>query len=1193
MEIGVNNIDERKMSEETIKGSELNLKTIFDNISESVLLADKDGIIISFNNKTKENVFRNINKELKIGKSVFYYIEKSRKPFFKETVNKALNGEAVQYDYEYKRNSDEKVCFQFSIDPVYDKSIITGICITGRDITKSKEAEKKLKKSEQDYRYLFENNPLPLWIYDLDTYKFLEVNKAAIWLYGYTREEFLSMNALNIIAENYFEKFENHLRNIKVHNAFYRGFWEHIKKNGESIYVEISAMPLAYNNKNARLVLLNDITQKKIADERIIQSETHLAEAQRLAKMGSWYFDFKADRLTWSDELYNVFGTDKQTFIETYDSFIHLVDAEDRESVLQTSRHTQETGEPFTLEYHITTPKGEKRVIQEIGYGKTGTNGKVTHLFGTAQDITERKRVEEELKKKNTFIQTVLDNLPIGIALNEIDKGRAFYVNKKFEEIYGWSKDEMKDIPDFFEKVYPDKKYREELKLKIIADIQSGDISRMHWEDCIVTHKDGSTHIINAVNIPLAEQNTMVSTVIDITGRKRAEDELRESEERFRYSFDYAAAGMCIVGIDYKFQRINITFKEMIGYDEDEIKNFTFSDITHPDDLSIGLSQIKKMLDGEIDNASVEKRYIGKDKRIIWAYISISLIRNINHQPQFFITQLIDITERKQAEQELIIANKELKKAGEELTEKEFFLRESQRVGNIGSYKVNFVTEYWQSSETFDSIFGIDKNYDRSIAGWLEIVHPDDRQNMDEYLRLEVIGKRKSFNKEYRIVRNNDKQTRWVYGRGDVKFDDSSNVTNMIGTIQDITERKNEEELLRQSEINLRAIFENTDTGFYLLDKEANIIAFNKIVNEFANLSFGFELQEKQNLIKLFAPERQQQFADIFSETIKGTNITYEINYPQIDGTIIWYSVSGNQVHNSNGKVVGVCVAVNNITERKLAELQLQENEKAITNLNENLKKRAEELAVSNEELERYAYVTSHDLQEPLRMVTSFLQLLQKKYDQQLDDTAQKYINFAVDGAARMKTLILDLLEFSRISSVKQRHTIINLNDVVAKTRLALKAPIDESQATINVPFLPQVCGNESQLLQLFQNLIGNAIKYKSNLKPVIEIGYTETPGEWQFYVQDNGIGIDQKFFEKIFIIFQRLHNKKEYEGTGIGLAICKKIVELHGGKIWVESSKEHGSKFYFTILKLQMFDGNDAEMLCPDITGNPLKNTI
>ena len=385
------------------------------------------------------------------------------------------------------------------------------------------------------------------------------------------------MNALNIIAENYFEKFENHLRNIKVHNAFYRGFWEHIKKNGESIYVEISAMPLAYNNKNARLVLLNDITQKKIAEERIRQSEAHLAEAQRLAKLGSWNFDIKADRLTWSEELYNVFGTDKQTFIETHGSFLDLVDAEDREFALQTSRHTQQTGEPFTIEYHITTPKGEKRVIQEHGYGKTGTNGKVTHLFGTAQDITERKRAEEEL---------------------------------------------------------------------------------------IIANKE------------LAFQN-------------------EEKEKR--------ATELIIANKELAFQ-----------------------------------------------NEEKEKRAT-----------------------------------------ELIIANKELKKAGEELTEKEFFLRESQRAGNIGSYKVNFVTGYWQSSETLDGIFGIDKNYDRSIAGWMEIVHPDDRQNMDEYLRLEVIGKRKSFNKEYRIVINNDKQTRWVHGRGDVKFDDSSNVTNMIGTIQDITERKN------------------------------------------------------------------------------------------------------------------------------------------------------------------------------------------------------------------------------------------------------------------------------------------------------------------------------------------------------------------------------------------------------------------
>jgi PAS domain S-box-containing protein len=255
------------------------------------------------------------------------------------------------------------------------------------------------------------------------------------------------------------------------------------------------------------------------------------------------------------------------------------------------------------------------------------------------------------------------------------------------------------------------------------------------------------------------------------------------------------------------------------------------------------------------------------------------------------------------------------------------------------------------------------------------------------------------------------------------------------------------------------------------------------------------------------------------------------------------------------------CAFIRDITDRKLASNLLKE-------LNDHLQKQTKLLATSNEELERYAYVASHDLQEPLRMVTNFLQLLQKKYDDKLDETAQKYINFAVDGAIRMKTLVMDLLEFSKISIAKLPHKPINLNDVVYQIRQGLKISIDESNATINVQSLPEVSGNESQLSQLFQNLISNAIKYRGVQQPVINIGYTEKAEELQFYVKDNGIGIDAKFFDKIFIIFQRLHNTTEYSGTGIGLALCKKIVELHGGKIWVESVVGGGSKFYFTILK-------------------------
>ncbi|MGB3007556.1 MAG: PAS domain S-box protein, partial [Chitinophagaceae bacterium] len=275
----------------------------------------------------------------------------------------------------------------------------------------------------------------------------------------------------------------------------------------------------------------------------------------------------------------------------------------------------------------------------------------------------------------------------------------------------------------------------------------------------------------------------------------------------------------------------------------------------------------------------------------------------------------------------------EQKKAEKELAEKEFFLRESQRVGKIGSYITNFVTGYWQSSETLNSIFGIDENYDRSLAGWLEIIHPDDKEKMDEYLRLEVIGKQKSFNKEYRIKAINDKQTKWLHGLGEVIIDDSGNVTGLIGTIQDITERKIAEELLHQSEMNLRTIFDNTNTGFYLLDIDGNIISFNKKVNQFAKLSFGFELQEKKNLIMMMSPDRRQQFWDIRSEILSGSNFYYEINYPQLDGAIIWYSANASQVCDSNGKVIGFCVAVNDITERKKTEEKIRESEETFRRL--------------------------------------------------------------------------------------------------------------------------------------------------------------------------------------------------------------------------------------------------------------------
>ena len=226
------------------------------------------------------------------------------------------------------------------------------------------------------------------------------------------------------------------------------------------------------------------------------------------------------------------------------------------------------------------------------------------------------------------------------------------------------------------------------------------------------------------------------------------------------------------------------------------------------------------------------------------------------------------------------------------------------------------------------------------------------------------------------------------------------------------------------------------------------------------------------------------------------------------------------------------------------------------------------ELAVSNTELEQFAYVASHDLQEPLRMVSSFLNLLEKRMDGQLDDTSRQYIHFAVDGAMRMKKLILALLEYSRVGTNKEDFAPVDLNEVVQYVTNVLDENIKKNTALITFKFLPVITANKTLITHLFLNLVNNALKYHGDKEPEIEVGSTEDKDWYIFYVKDNGIGIDPKFFDKIFIIFQRLHNKNEYSGTGIGLAICKKIVEIHKGKIWVESEAGKGSTFYFSIPK-------------------------
>ena len=303
--------------------------------------------------------------------------------------------------------------------------------------------------------------------------------------------------------------------------------------------------------------------------------------------------------------------------------------------------------------------------------------------------------------------------------------------------------------------------------------------------------------------------------------------------------------------------------------------------------------------------------------------------------------------------------------------------------------------------------------------------------------------------------------------------------------------------------------------------------------------------------------EQLDRMNDVYQTMLKDGKVVEETIGQHKDGSTVHKQVTMISDYNKEGEFVGHFCFMQDITARKDAEL---EREKLI-----------DRLANSNEELERFAYVCSHDMQEPLRMIRSFSEKLQDHITDMIkdDEKAQRYFRFVIDGATRAQQLIADILAYSSVDQSTQKPEVINMNDLVGVVQVNMQVNLEERGGSITHDDLPDLKGNKTQLYQLLQNLINNGLKYqKPDTKPHVHVGIEDADTHWQFSVKDNGIGMEDRHLKKIFDVFQRLHRKEEYAGTGVGLSICKKVVERHGGKIWVESEKDKGSIFIFTILK-------------------------
>ena len=370
---------------------------------------------------------------------------------------------------------------------------------------------------------------------------------------------------------------------------------------------------------------------------------------------------------------------------------------------------------------------------------------------------------------------------------------------------------------------------------------------------------------------------------------------------------------------------------------------------------------------------------------------------------------------------------------------------------------------------------------------------------------------------------------------------------------QEIADRKRMEEILRKSETRYRIVADNTYDWEFWLSPEGKFLYCSPSCKRITGYDAEEFMSDPDLLDRIIHPDDRSVFLSHRHEAgEKSVSDEIEFRIVRPDGSYRWISHICQPVFDEGGPFLGRRGSNRDITKRKKAE--------------EGLKRISDELMRSNADLQQFAYAASHDLQEPLRVIEGFIKLLARRYEKKLDAKAEEFIGYAIEGVKGMRALIKDLLEYSRVGTRDINLKPTDFSEVVDKAVFNLKTAVEESGAVITHDPLPTIRADSVQMGRLLQNLIGNAIKFRGNKAPDIHISAERNENGWTFSVRDNGIGIDPQNAGRIFAVFQRLHTKEEYPGTGIGLAICKRIVERHGGKIWFKSEKGKGSTFYFTI---------------------------
>ena len=1170
----VTDITELKQVEEELKRSRANILAVIENTDDIVFSLDSELNLIVFNSQFSLNAKRRFDVDVLEGQNIFeiaWPYDEKEKSNWKAIFIKSFNGEVQQFTEAIE--IDGQIGYlNHSINPIYESGIVIGVSCITRNVTQQVTDELALIKSETNLRKVFDATELGIVLYDADFNILSFNNNASVYFKRIGKKELkIGGHGLEYFQTERVESITRFIADAKEHKQVVYDILL-IDANQDNLWLEViwEAIFNDHDEYVGIVVTFKDITERKNTEIRLQKLSDDLLKRNEDLKLMESVVTKSTDAIMIMDpggdgEMNPVIGYVNKAFTnlfgyeawEAIGKSPYLISGPNTNAVEMNNLFSA-LAENNSFETTLSKYKkdGEECFVNLSVFPLINEEQNSTHWIALIRNVTNRRFRELQRKLLAELSDVFNEQNTLLDSLNDVLSKIGNYAHFCMAEIWLVDRDEqhitrtarlaVTDGAKAFEAGVDLQKSLAKGVGLVSRTWETGEVSFWNFRDDNLDYlrlkaarKAGfrrayavpfyyNKKVIGSLTLFLDKDELpglgLTNILDEFSVKMGAEIRRKQLEDELNQIFDFSPDIIFIGGTDGYLKRVNPAACKIMEYSEEQMLETPMMEMVHPDDRDETQLAIADLFN-DPDSGYFENRCLTQSGIVKWVAWTATTI--FDGKDIFAVGK--DITEKKHLESLLTKASKLTRLGGWELF--------------IASQEI-----YW--SEVTHEIHEVPAGYMPNIDDAIGFYKDDGSRQIIEEKLQNAAAKGIPADIEVQIV-TALRNSRWVRVIIEAEFKNEKCV-RLYGSIQDIDARKKAEQAAHQSLEEKNAILESIDDAFFALDKNWIITYWNSVAEKISG-------NKKEDVVghsiwEIYPELRGTAFELGYQEAFDTQKaIRMEAYYPKAN---YWNELS---IYPSE---TGLSVFVKMINERKNAELQLKE-------LNASLAERTRALEISNAELEQFAYVASHDLQEPLRMVTSFMTQLERKYGEVLDDKAKQYIYFAVDGAKRMREIILDLLEFSRVTRMDEDIEAVNVNSIVDAVTTLYHRQIEDLHAKIELHDLPELHSFRTPLRQVFQNLLSNSLKYNMRGRRLhIKISSREiSPGTFEISVSDNGIGINKEYYEKIFNIFQRLHNKDAYTGTGMGLAIVKKIIENLGGKIWIESEEGVGTTFFFTLV--------------------------